>query len=214
MSALAAVQIKRRKLCIEDEDWRDLVERVTGQRSTRDLKPVQLRNLLTELDRLAGGRDTAPAARRRPLGGPYAAKLQALWISCWNLGLVASRDDKALIAFVRRQTRIDHPNWVLTPEDALKAIEAMKAMLARRGVAWTFGKLDPAYVRLPGYQVARAQFVLVCEADQSFAGWVTEQAGQPLDQMSGEDWIPLMNRLGRHVRAAVRAGKIGGGADA
>lgn len=212
MSALAAVQIKRRQLCIEDEDWRDLVERVTGQRSTRDLKPGQLRDLLAELDRLAGGRETASGHRRKQLQGPYAPKLQALWISCWNLGLVASRDDKALIGFVRRQTHIDHPNWVVTPEDALKAIEAMKAMLARRGVRWSFGKLSPDYIRRPGYQITRAQFALVGSPAQSFDGWVADQAGKPVDQMGHEDWIPLMNRLGRLVRIAVRTGQIEAGA--
>lgn len=101
MSALAAIHIKRRQLGLEDEDWRDIVERVTGQRSTKGLNPKQTVALLEELDRLSGGR--APRARRM-LSGPFVPKLQALWISAWNLGLVGSKDDQQLVAFVRPVT--------------------------------------------------------------------------------------------------------------
>ena len=132
MSALAAVHIKRRQLCIEDEDWRDLVERVTGQRSTRSLKPPQLHSLLAELDRLAGGRETASTHRRKHLQGPYAAKLRALWISCWNLGLITARDDGALIAFVRRQTRIDQPFHGGLP--VLERMQHLELVVERRRV--------------------------------------------------------------------------------
>ncbi|MDO5631114.1 MAG: regulatory protein GemA [Paracoccus sp. (in: a-proteobacteria)] len=211
MSALAAVQIKRRQLGLEDEDWRDVVERVTGQRSTRTLRPVQLHNLLDECDRLLGGRGPVSKPRRKPLGGRYAAKLQALWIAAWNLGLVATRDDKALIAFVRRQTGIDNPAWVLEPEDALKIIEALKAMTARRGVNWHFNKYDPAFLRAPGYQIALAQFRLVGPEATSFNFWAGEMSGKPVEVMTGPDWVMVMNHLGRQVRAAVRAGKITAG---
>ena len=64
MSALAAIQIKRRKLGLEDEDWRDIVERVTGQRSTKGLNPKQTRALLGELDRLSGGKAEAARSKR------------------------------------------------------------------------------------------------------------------------------------------------------
>lgn len=209
MSALAAIHIKRRKLGLEDEDWRDIVERVTGQRSTKGLNPRQTRALLGELDRLSGGKaDTA----RKQLNGPFVPKIQALWISCWNLGLVSSRDDRQLLAFVRRQTGIDHANWVLDNADALKVIEALKAMMARRGVRWHFTKADPAPVRLPGFQVARAQFAMLHHDGSCFFAWLHEQTGQLVENMTYADWVPVMNRLGRKVRAAINAGEISGGA--
>ncbi len=197
MSALAAIHIKRRQLGLEDEDWRDIVERVTGQRSTKGLNPKQTKALLEELDRLSGGR--TPRARRM-LSGPFVPKLQALWLSAWNLGLVGSKDDHQLVAFVRRQTGLDHANWVLDNSDALKVIEALKSMLSRRGVRWTFGKHEPACVQLPGYQIARAQYALLHEDAGSFYGWLYDQTGHLVEQMAYEDWIPVMNRLGRKVR--------------
>lgn len=199
MSALAAIQIKRRRLGLDDDDWRDIVERITGQRSTRGLNPKQTRALLDELDRLTGGR----APTRRMLEGAFVPKIQALWISAWNLGLVASRDDRQLVAFVRRQTGIDHANWLLDNADALKVIEALKSMLARRGVRWTFGKYEPDYVRLPGFQIARAQYALLHDGDGSFFQWLYDQHGLLTENMTYEDWIPVMNRLGRKVRQKV-----------
>ncbi|MBP8931266.1 MAG: regulatory protein GemA [Paracoccus sp.] len=211
MSALAAIQIKRRKLGLEDEDWRDIVERVTGQRSTKGLNPKQTRALLGELDRLSGGK---AEAARKPLSGPFTAKIQALWISCWNLGLVASRDDKQLLAFVKRQTGIDHANWVLDNADAVRVIEALKSMMTRRGVRWHFTKADPAAVKMPGFQVARAQYALLHQDDAGFLGWLHDETGHLVENMSYADWVPVMNRLGRKVRAAIAAGEISGGAPA
>lgn len=211
MSALAAVQIKRRQLGLDDEDWRDVVERITGQRSTRGLKPKQLHDLLAECDRLLGGRGPVNRSKRKPLGGKYAAKLQALWIGAWNLGLVTSRDDKALIAFVRRQTGIDNPAWVLEPEDALKVIEALKAMMARRGVDWSVSRFQQDYAKLPGWKIGLAQFVLVGPKNTTFIRWAEAQAEKPIAEFGYADWIPIMNLLGRQVRAAVRAGRIEAG---
>ena len=200
MSALAAIQIKRRQLGLDEEDWRDIVERVTGQRSTKGLNPKQTKALLDELDRLTGGR--GPRARRM-LEGAFVPKIQALWISAWNLGLVASRDDQQLIAFVRRQTGIDHANWLLDNSDALKVIEALKSMLARRGVRWTFAKHEPACVRLPGFQIARAQYALLHDGDGSFYQWLYDETGHLVEDMGYDDWIPVMNRLGRKVRQKI-----------
>lgn len=216
MSALAAIQIKRRQLFREDDDWRDFLERVTGVRSARDLKPAQSTALLAEMDRLLGGRTTPSKPRRKPLEGPYAKKIQALWIGAWNLGLVRTRDDAALSAFVKRQTGIDHPNWMDSPEDALKVIEALKSMMGRRGVRWSFTKTEPHYIRLPGYQIALAQYRLIeTESGKSFGHWVMERSsGKMVAQLEFADWIPLMNSLGTTIRAMVSSGRLSGEAAA
>ncbi|MGC8201033.1 phage protein GemA/Gp16 family protein, partial [Salmonella enterica] len=69
----------------------------------REMTPADKERVVAELRRL-GFRHV----NRRDLDGPYAKKLQALWIAAWNLGLTRSRDDKALLAFVKRQTGLDH----------------------------------------------------------------------------------------------------------
>ncbi len=79
---------------------------------------------------------TLPSATRRfdgrhKLTGKYAKKLQALWIAAWNLGIARDRDDKALLAFVKRQTGIDHTRFLVYADDAKRAIEALKGWINR-----------------------------------------------------------------------------------
>lgn len=132
MSAAAtmrAIHVARRELGLEEDDYRALLERVTGERSLRAMTPAQL-FLVVDTLRASG----APARR---LTGPYAGKLQALWISAWNLGLVRDRRDSAMLAFVRRQTGIEHTRFLRDAQDARKAVEALKSWIAREGgVNW------------------------------------------------------------------------------
>ena len=203
MSALATIHAKRRQLhsLQEDEAWRDFVEKQTGQRSTRGLTPKQSQALLAALDALCGGK----SPRRRTLSGPYVKKIQALWIACWNLGLVRSRDDGALNAFVVRQSGVDHANWMRDHPDAVAVIEALKKMLARRGVHWTIQPDDPKHAGLPGFRIASAQWQRVKAeapfAGHSFEGYVVRLTGRALADMTASDWIVVMNALGRHIRS-------------
>ncbi|MBI1495381.1 regulatory protein GemA [Halocynthiibacter styelae] len=209
MSSLQAIQIKRRQLVqahgLDEDDWRDLVQRMTGQRSTRNLKPVQSRALLGELDRLLGGRYEAPSkGSRKSLSGPYAKKLQALWIACWNMGIIDSADDKALNAFAVRQANVSHANWIRHQEDAVAVIEALKSMLERHGVDWTNYNLSPVHCSLPGFKIACAQWRKLedfSRQGQTLSEYVRHLVDRPFAEMTAEDWIVVMNDLGRKIRA-------------
>lgn len=131
MSAIAAIHVAKRDLGIEEDDYRALLERVTGKASLRLMTPGQHGLVLEELRKKG-----APRAKSE-LAGPYAGKLQALWISGWNLGVVRNRSDEALLAFVKGRTGIDHVRFLRDFKDARKAVEALKSWLARdAGVDW------------------------------------------------------------------------------
>ena len=134
MSAVKTIYAGIRALGIQDEDdRRDLFERVTGKRWLRLMSSADKDRVVAELRRLGFQGPTA----RRLLTGPYAKKLQALWIAGWNLGLVHNRDDAAIIAFVKRQTGLDHARWLRDPADGKRVVEALKDWLARDGgVMW------------------------------------------------------------------------------
>lgn len=136
MSALAtsdqvrAIQTARRRQGLDETAYRAALSGF-GVVSTKELTPDQAAAFLARLNgtpgRSAAGRAT----------GPFAKKLQALWIAAYNLGVVRDADDRALFAFVERQTGISHTRFLRDPTDAEKAIEAIKAMLVRDGgVAW------------------------------------------------------------------------------
>src|SRR6185312_10298869 len=64
----------------------------------------------------------------------YTAKVKALWIALWNLGALEAGDDRALDAFVNRQTGKDRLGFI-TSAESNTITEALKAMCAREGFA-------------------------------------------------------------------------------
>lgn len=132
-SGLAKVHLLAKQRGLADDDYRDFLERETGKRSARDLSDGELIRVCEKLGRPSG----VPAAASPAAAGPFAGKLRALWISAWHLGVTRSNADSAMLAFVKRQTGVDHTRFLSEPRLANKAIEGLKAWLARdAGVEW------------------------------------------------------------------------------
>ena len=205
MTALATIHIGLKQLGIVEDDARDLYERLTGERSLRAMRPNQHQTLIDELVRL--GFKPASKGSRKRLTGKYAPKLQALWIAGHNLGLIRNRDDAALLAFVKRQTGIDHTRFLYYLEDASKAIEALKAWLARDGgVDWSKSKKLPDWTQVNGYRIARAQhaklIALKPDMRSGFENWLGENGFVSAKLMTDRSWIAAMNKLGALIRGA------------
>lgn len=223
MKALAAIHVAKKQLRLEEDDYRAILLRVTGNASSKDMSEGERGAVLAELRRLgfsnsplSGSRTSTPQggsvprARtgRRKLEGKYAGKLQALWISAWNLGITRSRDDKALLAFVKRQTGIDHVRFLRHGEDAAKAIEALKGWIAREaGVAWSIHNGEK-WLAKPGGKIASTQWRILTgkagnEYGSRFAGEVDRIIGRrtiTLDDVTAAEWHIVMNTLGARIR--------------
>lgn len=140
---LGAIHALAKKAGLDEVSRRDVIQSVTGKRSSRDLSAREAGAVIDRLKELTNASQdgserasTAPAAGALPMDGRYAGKLRALWVSGWHLGVVRDRTDRALLAFVRRQTGISHPRW-LDDADAVKAVEALKSWIAREAdVDW------------------------------------------------------------------------------
>lgn len=153
---------------LDDDARRDVLRQVAGVGSSRDLSIDAAGRVIDRLKFLAGD---DPARQDRPkkggaegalaLAGPFVGKLRALWLTAWNLGLTEARTDTALAAFVARQTGIDSPSWVRDPADARKAIEGLKAWIAREsGLVWPKDGRD---ARLLKWTLARRQWEILIE---------------------------------------------------
>ena len=147
---IAAIHATAKAAGLDDGSRRALMLGLTGKTSSKDLTKPEANAVLRKLKEMA----PQPVTRRRPsetMHGRWAGVLRALWLSAWNLGITRSKDDKALIAFIERQTGISHPRFLLDPADARKAIEGLKAWLAREaGVKWKgrANATDPAARKL------------------------------------------------------------------
>ncbi|MGO4558300.1 regulatory protein GemA [Mesorhizobium sp. 2RAF21] len=207
MSATAAIHVAKKQLGLDDDTIRDVYERVTGKRSLRDMSAAEQNNVVQELRR--GGFKPASMGSRKRLEGKYAAKLQALWIAAWNLGIVKSNDDRALVAFVERQTGLSHVRFLHDAGDAVKAIEGLKGWMTREaGVDWSDTIFTATWMKLLGAKIAVAQWnILIAKGAEApsfhtFRAFVATVA-KPVDQMRDGDWMPVMNTLGDRVRKAV-----------
>ncbi len=206
MSAIAAINIGMNQLGFAEEDKRDLYERMTGERSLRAMKPSQQQAVLHELRRLGFKKEP----RKSKLTGTYAPKLQALWLSAYNLGIVRDRKDSALLAFLKRQTGLDHTRFLHYQSDAAKVIEALKVWISREaGVDYTPipQKLFPArYMNNPLYRVALAQIRIlqkrgVMDADAEPLVLLKMLIGHDnLDRARSTEWIDLQKKLGVKIR--------------
>lgn len=213
MNTMGAIHAALRERGIDKEDARDRFERVTSLRSLKAMSEPQRKAVLDDLN--SDGFKGTSKRSRKPLTGPYRKKLQALWIAGWNLGLVRNRDDRALLAFVKRQTGLEHTQFLHDAANAAKVIEALKGWLAREGgVRWEVDSNEPKHAKCAGFRIASAQIAKLYPDRQ----WATGQRHKlalairevsafddPSDLVTEPDWIPVMNALGRQVRTKRKA---------
>lgn len=145
----------KKRAGLDEEAYRGVLAQVGGAASSRDLSTSAAGRVIDRLKVLAGDDPARPrparpaAAGALALEGPFVGKMRALWLTAWNLGLVAERADTALAAFVARQTGLDSPSWVREPKDAAKAIEGLKAWIAREsGLVWPKDGRDLAALKI------------------------------------------------------------------
>ncbi len=187
---LGAIHALKRDLGLDDDTYRDALQGLTGRRSAADLTIDQLRNVRDDFRRrLVGG-----GMKPRQTFYRYRSKLRALWISGYHLGVVRDRSDAALSSFIQRVTGLDSAQWLHDESDASRAIEAVKAMLAREaGVQWSRWSKDPRR------QVVEAQLRMLSEHGMNPEP--VNAAAMPADRLDG-----LIVSLGNVIRQLPRAG--------
>lgn len=201
MSALAAIHVARKQLGLDEDTYRAVLVRVTGKDSAGAMSEAERERVVQELRR-QGFKPSGRAA------GRFAGKLQALWIGCWNLGLINDRSDAGLTSFVKRQTKVDHTRFLRHAEDADKVIEALKGWMTRdAGVDWRRDRFLPAWTQANGYRIASAQFAMLKAHDAEFAAfrelqsWLDQsRPGANVTTLDDAGWISVMNELGVLLR--------------
>ncbi|SIR41314.1 Mu-like prophage protein gp16 [Rhizobium sp. RU35A] len=211
LPSLASLHIAKKSLGLDDDTYRTKLANITGKTSAKDMTEAE-RQAVLSVFRSEGF--AAPAQKpSKVLVGRYAKKLQALWIAAHNLDLVHDRRDAALLAFVKRQTGIDHTRFLHYADDAAKVIEALKGWLKREAGVMYGNTNGQDWLRLDGAKVAWAQWrILHPEASLlargGFDAEVFSQSatkGQ-LVQLTPKDWQAVNNTFGRRIRARSKDG--------
>lgn len=124
---LAQIHIARQQLGLEEDDYRSILERVTGKRSSAELSDTQRRAVIAELKRRGF---KSRGANRRKSSKPYVRKVFALWGELKRTGVWREPGIASLRAFVKKMAGVDDPEF-MDHDEARKVIEAMKKMQER-----------------------------------------------------------------------------------
>lgn len=135
------VQIARRELRLDDEEYRALLAAVTGQRSSKGLDGRQLEAVLARLTALGFKPKAKKAKAGRPLSPPSSEpvlaaevrRLRAIWITMAKQGFLRDGSEPALAAYVQRMTAkrngglgVARVDW-LKSEQAGQVLDELKA---------------------------------------------------------------------------------------
>lgn len=218
---LGKVHIAKTALGLDDDTYRDLLEARTGKRSAAKCSNAQLVDLVEHFKSQGfkpKRKAPARAGRRNLADGDVHRKIRALWLSLYHLGLVQEPSEPALAAFVKRQAAVDDLRF-LTPGQAYKVIEALKAWAARpvekggAAVSWeAYAGVDgPTYI--PRGRVMEAQWrilhdlgVVQIRDTGALSGWVEKFVKSPCKfshtHVSDADADRVIEALGRKLRKA------------
>ncbi|OEE42313.1 gp16 family protein [Vibrio anguillarum] len=123
---LKIVQIAKRELNMDDDTYRDILEQVTGQRSSRGLNDFKLGKVVDKMKALG----FKPKHKPRPRA-EEVTKIRAIWRTMHKQGFVRNANDHAIDAYVKRMTSqsngkgVERANW-LRPEQAAEVLESLK----------------------------------------------------------------------------------------
>lgn len=150
---LAKLHIARKQLGLEEEEYRSLLETVTGKRSAAELNTSEFVRVMERFVQMGfrvdgrkkpssqtspkSGRGKKPTQKLSPqtrdkpeLEKTQVDKIRALWIDGYHAGVIRNRYESGLNGFVRKRFKCDRVEW-LTWEQAQKCIEAIKSMIDR-----------------------------------------------------------------------------------
>lgn len=128
---LAKIHIAKKELGLTDEAYRDLLRGQFKVDSAALLTPGKVARLLQHFQRL-GWKPKTQRSLAVPADG-QSKKVQALWITLHQAGVVRDGSDQAMLNFVKRLTGRDRLQWCST-EQKSDVIQALKAMAARAGL--------------------------------------------------------------------------------
>lgn len=207
MNVHAQLHVLKANAGLDDDTYRDFLERETGKRSSKWLTPAERAKVVTAMQKLLPETDP-DAPKGSKATGKFAKKLQALWIAGYNLGVIANKSDEAMIAFLKRQTGLDHHRFLQDGTDANRAIDALKLWIRRSTQNYDLFTQDGSQAVLLNdhrFQICVHIWSELVRLDRPPAGTLTAY----LFSLSGKDdpaqllpseWINAMNRLGKIYR--------------
>lgn len=134
---IKAIQTGRRKLGLTEEEYRALLEGVSGKTSTKELTAYQLKEVLQRM-RKAGFHTVAD---------PQLRKIRSLWFGMYDAGIVKSKTEQAIAAYIRRITK--KTVSACDVKELQRVIETLKQWIDRLDDSAARERLRREFVTMP-----------------------------------------------------------------
>lgn len=129
------IHVAKSKLHMDDDLYRDVLEQVTGLRSTTEMTTKQLEAVLDRLKQ--SGFTVKSKAGVKNLASDAQSKLiRHLWLVLANAGVVRNSSELALAAWVKRITGVSALQFLST-ENADKCINSLRNWCKDQGIERT-----------------------------------------------------------------------------
>jgi phage gp16-like protein len=131
---LAQIHIARKDLGLDDSTYYPMIEELTGKDSAALMTTVELQQVIDHMRKRGWKNANAPARKEKapfkPSDKCHVRKVWALWGALARSGALRDGTKGACRLFCERMTQCSDPEW-LTPEQAIKVIEGLKAIERR-----------------------------------------------------------------------------------
>ena len=124
------IHVAKRQLGLGEEEYRSVLTVTTGKDSAAAMSDPELALALAAFEALGFKSTFKGAPDGRKSARPGVRLIFGLWTELGRRGAVEHADRKALFAFVKRMTGVDHPDW-LDNRQVNTIVEALKAMRHR-----------------------------------------------------------------------------------
>jgi phage gp16-like protein len=128
-STIAKIHIAKNQLAMDDDTYRAMLRSVGGVESSKDLTPAAASRVLKHLE-TSGFKPIRKAIDLTAADDAQSKKIRALWLELGTRGALRTTSERALAAYVKRQTGIESLQW-LSAAQASRVIEALKKWLQR-----------------------------------------------------------------------------------
>jgi len=128
------IHVAKRNLALDDDTYRAMLRAQTGKESCSDMSMSQLEAVAEHLRSRGFAERPGKGAARPPqklADDPQSKMIRHLWLTLRDMaGGVRNSSERALAAYVKRQTGVERLEWLNTHQ-AAKVIEALKKWVKR-----------------------------------------------------------------------------------
>ena len=127
------IHVGKSALKMDEDSYRAMLFACGRVKSSTELDWTGRKRVLDHLKKCGFTPSKPKAVKIATDESPQMKKIRALWLTLADEGVVKNRSEKALGAYIKRQSGVDAKQW-LHGVEASRVIEALKAWAAREGV--------------------------------------------------------------------------------